>query len=69
MTTEKTTLDMVNGLTEIADYMQDEEYTTTLLSGDIHEKNRQAAGLAITPLLVISGASLLQARVRRRFPA
>lgn len=26
----KTTLDMVNGLTEIADYMQDEELTTAL---------------------------------------
>lgn len=30
----------------LAHYMQDEEYTTTLLSGDIHEKNRQAAGLS-----------------------
>lgn len=27
---QKTTLDMVNGLTEIADYMQDEELTTAL---------------------------------------
>jgi len=26
----KTTLEMVNGLTEIADYMQDEELTTAL---------------------------------------
>jgi len=30
----------------LAHYMQDEDYTTTLLSGDIHEKNRQAAGLS-----------------------
>jgi DNA polymerase I-like protein with 3'-5' exonuclease and polymerase domains len=30
----------------LAHYMQDEEYTNTLLSGDIHEKNRQAAGLS-----------------------
>lgn len=28
--TEKTTLDMVNGLTDIADYMQDEELTEAL---------------------------------------
>ena len=28
--TQKTTLDMVNGLTEIADYMQDEELTVAL---------------------------------------
>lgn len=27
---QKTTLDMVNGLSEIADYMQDEELTTAL---------------------------------------
>ena len=27
---QKTTLDMVNGLTEIADYMKDEELTTAL---------------------------------------
>lgn len=27
---QKTTIDMVNGLTEIADYMQDEELTTAL---------------------------------------
>jgi len=27
---QKTTLDIVNGLTEIADYMQDEELTTAL---------------------------------------
>ena len=27
---QKTTLEMVNGLTEIADYMQDEELTTAL---------------------------------------
>ena len=30
----------------LAHYMQDEDYTNTLLSGDIHEKNRQAAGLS-----------------------
>jgi len=30
----------------LAHYMQDEDYKTTLLSGDIHEKNRQAAGLS-----------------------
>jgi predicted S18 family serine protease len=30
MTTEKTTLDMVNGLAEIAEYMQDEELTAAL---------------------------------------
>ena len=30
----------------LAHYMQDDDYTTTLLSGDIHEKNRQAAGLS-----------------------
>ena len=27
---QKTTIDMVNGLSEIADYMQDEELTTAL---------------------------------------
>ena len=30
----------------LAHYMHDEDYTNTLLSGDIHEKNRQAAGLS-----------------------
>jgi predicted S18 family serine protease len=30
MTNESTTIDMVNGLAEIADYMQDEELTTAL---------------------------------------
>lgn len=30
MEDQKTTLEMVNGLTEIADYMQDEELTTAL---------------------------------------
>jgi DNA polymerase I-like protein with 3'-5' exonuclease and polymerase domains len=30
----------------LAHYMQDDDYTNTLLSGDIHEKNRQAAGLS-----------------------
>jgi predicted S18 family serine protease len=30
MTTNETTLDMVNGLAEIADYMQDEELTVAL---------------------------------------
>lgn len=30
MIEEKTTIDMVNGLAEIADYMQDEELTTAL---------------------------------------
>ena len=30
MEQEKTTIDMVNGLAEIADYMQDEELTTAL---------------------------------------
>jgi len=30
----------------LAHYMQDDDYTTTLLSGDIHEKNREAAGLS-----------------------
>lgn len=30
MTEEKTTIDMVNGLSEIADYMQDEELTAAL---------------------------------------
>jgi predicted S18 family serine protease len=30
MEQEKTTIDMVNGLVEIADYMQDEELTTAL---------------------------------------
>jgi predicted S18 family serine protease len=30
MIEEKTTIDMVNGLVEIADYMQDEELTTAL---------------------------------------
>lgn len=30
MQTEGTTIDMVNGLAEIADYMQDEELTTAL---------------------------------------
>jgi len=30
----------------LAHYMQDDDYTNTLLSGDIHEKNREAAGLS-----------------------
>jgi DNA polymerase I-like protein with 3'-5' exonuclease and polymerase domains len=30
----------------LAHYTQDDDYTNTLLSGDIHEKNRQAAGLS-----------------------
>jgi DNA polymerase I len=30
----------------LAHYMHDDDYTNTLLSGDIHEKNRQAAGLS-----------------------
>lgn len=30
----------------LAHYMHDADYTNTLLSGDIHEKNRQAAGLS-----------------------
>ena len=30
MTEDKTTIDMVNGLSEIADYMQDEELTAAL---------------------------------------
>lgn len=30
MQTQNTTIDMVNGLSEIADYMQDEELTTAL---------------------------------------
>lgn len=30
METQNTTIDMVNGLSEIADYMQDEELTTAL---------------------------------------
>lgn len=30
----------------LAHYMKDDDYTNTLLSGDIHEKNRQAAGLS-----------------------
>ena len=47
--TEKTTLDMVNGLSEIADYMQDEELTAALT---------MIAKLIIKPDIPIHVASL-----------
>ena len=46
---QKTTLDMVNGLTEIADYMQDEELTVALT---------MIAKIIITPDIPLQAASL-----------
>ena len=46
---QKTTLDMVNGLTEIADYMQDEELTTALT---------MIAKIIIKPDIPLQAASL-----------
>jgi predicted S18 family serine protease len=46
---KQTTLDMVNGLTEIADYMQDEELTTALT---------MIAKLIIKPDIPVQVASL-----------
>ena len=55
---QKTTLDMVNGLTEIADYMQDEELTMALtmiakiiIKPDIH---LQVASMEIVRLQAIA---------------
>ena len=47
--TQKTTLDMVNGLTEIADYMQDEELTVALT---------MIAKIIIKPDIPLQAASL-----------
>ena len=46
---QKTTLDMVNGLTEIADYMQDEELTVALT---------MIAKIIIKPDIPLQAASL-----------
>ena len=46
---QKTTLDMVNGLTEIADYMQDEELTVSLT---------MIAKIIIKPDIPLQAASL-----------
>ena len=47
--TQKTTLDMVNGLTEIADYLQDEELTVALT---------MIAKIIIKPDIPLQAASL-----------
>ena len=47
--TQKTTLDMVNGLTEIADYMQDEELSVALT---------MIAKIIIKPDIPLQAASL-----------
>ena len=62
---QKTTLDMVNGLTEIADYMQDEELTValTMIAKIIIKPDipLQAASLEIVRLQAIAAKMSLKA--------